>query len=101
MQATIQSINLIATDPDVRSGRPYVIGTSVTVADIAIVKLYHAQDADGLADWFGLTLPQVYAALAYYYEHKEAIDRQIHAQLRQAKTFKEQRLGSKDSLLSR
>lgn len=101
MQATIQSINLIATDPNVRSERPYILGTSVTLADIAIVKLYHAQDADGLADWFGLTLPQVYAALAYYYEHKEAIDRQIHVQLRQAQKFKEQRFGSKDSLLSR
>ncbi|MCA9995594.1 MAG: DUF433 domain-containing protein [Anaerolineales bacterium] len=101
MQATIQSINLIATDPDVRSGRPYLIGTSVTVADIAIVKLHHAQDADGLADWFGLTLPQVYAALAYYYDHKKTIDSQIYTQLRQAQKFKEQRLGSKDSLLSR
>ena len=70
----LQAINQIAIDPAVRSGRAYITGTGVTVADVAMVKLYHQQDADGIADWYGLTLPQVYAALAYYYEHKTEID---------------------------
>jgi uncharacterized protein (DUF433 family) len=43
---TVQSINQIATDERVRGGRPYIIGTTLTVADVAIVKIYHAQDAD-------------------------------------------------------
>lgn len=84
-----------------RSGRPYVIGTTVTVADVVMTKLYHGQDADGIADWYGLTLAQVYAALAYYYDHKSAIDEQIRAQIRRAETTKEQRIGSPNSLLSR
>lgn len=70
----VQSINLIAINPNVRSGRPYIVGTTVTVADVVIVKLYHGQDADGIAEWYGLTLPQVYAALAYYYDHKADMD---------------------------
>jgi uncharacterized protein (DUF433 family) len=98
---TVQSINLIATDERVRAGRPYVIGTSLTVEDIAIVKIYHGQDADGIAQWFGLSLPQVYAALAYYYEHKEAIDAGIHARIRRAEEMKATRAGSPDSLLPR
>jgi uncharacterized protein (DUF433 family) len=95
----IQSINLVAINPQVRGGRPYIVGTTVTVADVAIVKIYHGQDADGIAEWFDLTLPQVYTALAYYYDHKSDMDEQIRAQLRRAEGLKEKRIGSKGSLL--
>jgi uncharacterized protein (DUF433 family) len=98
---SVQSINQIAIDERVRKGRPHIIGTSVTVADVAIVKIYHGQDADGIADWFGLSLPQVYAALAYYYDHKDAIDADIHAQVRRAEELKANRVGSPHSLLPR
>ncbi|HRN68976.1 MAG TPA: DUF433 domain-containing protein [Promineifilum sp.] len=98
---TIQSINQIATDSHVRNGRPYIVGTSVTVADVAIVKIYHSQDADGIAQWYGLDLSQVYAALAYYYEHKEAMDADIRAQIRRAEALRENRAGGRDSLLPR
>ncbi len=98
---TIQSINQIATDERVRNGRPHIMGTSVTVADIAIVKVFHGQDADGIAQWYGLDLPQVYAALAYYYEHKDAMDADIRAQIRRAEELKKNRVGGGDSLLPR
>jgi uncharacterized protein (DUF433 family) len=98
---TVQTIDLIVTNPDIRNGRPHILGTTVTVADIALTKHYHAQDADGLAEWYGLTLPQVYAALAYYYEHKEVIDQQIRTQIHRAEALQEQRVGSQRSLLSR
>ena len=45
-------------------------------------------------------MPQVYAALAYYDEHKPEIDEQVRTQVRRAETLKEQRVGSADSLLS-
>ncbi|MBL8156367.1 MAG: DUF433 domain-containing protein [Anaerolineae bacterium] len=90
----VQSINLIAINPTVRSGRPYIVGTTVTVADVVIVKLYHGQDPDGIADWYGLTLPQVYAALAYYYDHKAEMDDQIRGLIRRAEELKEKRVGS-------
>ena len=96
---TIQSINLIAINPKVRNGRPYIVGTTVTVADVAIAKIYHNQDADGIADWYGLTLPQVYAALAYYYDHKPDLDEQIRSQIRRAEDLKERRVGNEGSLL--
>ncbi|MDH5377712.1 MAG: DUF433 domain-containing protein [Gammaproteobacteria bacterium] len=98
-QVMVQNIQVIAIDPKVREGRPFIIGTSVTVADIAMAKNYHNQDADGIADWYGLTLPQVYGALAYYYEHKVEIDQTIRAQIKRAKDFKEKRIGSDNSLL--
>jgi len=55
----------------------------------------------GIADWYGLRLPQAYAALAYYYEHKPEIDGQIRTQIRRAEALKEQRVGGVNSLLSR
>jgi len=98
---TIQVIEAIGIDPDIRSGRPYIIGTTVTVADVALARLYHALDAEGIAEWYGLSLPQIYAALAYYYEHKPDIDAQVRTQVRRAEAMKEQRVGSPSPLLSR
>lgn len=98
---TIQMIEAIGTDPDIRSGRPYLVGTTVTVADVAIIRLYHGMDAEGIADWYGLSLPQTYAALAYYYDHKLDIDEQIRTQIRRAEGLKERRVGATNSLLSR
>lgn len=97
---TIQVIESIAINPDIRKGRPYILGTTLTVADVAIAKIYHGLDADGIADWYGLALPQVYAALAYYYDHKDKIDLQIRDQIRRAETFKEKRVGSENAFLS-
>ena len=98
-QEQVQFIQVIAVNPKVRNSRPYIIGTSVTVADVAMAKNYHNQDADGIADWYGLTLPQVYGALAYYYQHKADIDQTIRTQIKQAEGFKEKRTGSGNSLL--
>ena len=97
---TVQAIDIIAVNPNIRSGRPYIMGTTVTVVDIAIVKLYHRVDADGIADWYGLDLTQVTAALAYYYAHKEGIDEQVRTQIRHAQDLKERHVGGQDQLLS-
>lgn len=92
---TIQNIQLIATNPDVRNGRPYILGTTLTVADVAIAKVYHMQDADAIAEHYDLSLPQVYAALAYYYDHKAEIDASIAERRQLAQEMKEKRIGSR------
>ena len=98
---TIQAIEAIGIDPKIRSGRPYLVGTTVTVADVAMARLYHGLDAEVIADWYGLNLPQTYAALAYYYDHKLETDDQVRSQIRRAEALKEQRVGAAHSLLSR
>lgn len=97
--ASVESINLIGIDPNVRAGRPHILGTTITVADIAIAKIFHQQDADSIADDYNLTLAQVYTALAYYYEHKAAIDASIKERRRLAQEMKEKRVGSRHSPL--
>lgn len=95
------SINAIAVDPGIRNGRPYLIGTSVTVADVVIAHMYHGLDADGIADWYGLTLAQTHAALAYYYDHKAEIDELVRGLIRKAETLAIERPGNERSLLPR
>lgn len=92
---TIHSINLIVTNPNIRSGRPHIVGTTITVADIAIAKVFQMLDVDDIADYFDLPLAQVHAALAYYYEHKAEIDESIQERRKLAAEMKEKRIGSR------
>ena len=98
---TIHAINLVATNPGVRNGRPHIVDTTITVADIAVAKVYGMMDADSIADYYELSLPQVYAALAYYYDHKATIDASIQARRELAAQMKEQRVGSRHPPLFR
>lgn len=98
---TIQQIGLIATNPDVRGGRPCIAGTSLEVSVIAIARIVHGQSPEEIAADYELTLPQVYAALAYYYEHKEEIDAAIQKRRELATELKEKRVGSRHHPLFR
>jgi uncharacterized protein (DUF433 family) len=96
----MQSINLITTNPNVRNGRPCLAGTTVEVSVIAIATIVHGQSAEEIAADYDLSLPQVYAALAYYYDHKAEIDATIQDRRQWAQTMKEQRVGSRHPSLS-
>jgi uncharacterized protein (DUF433 family) len=95
MAASVQSINLISIDPQVRNGRPCIAGTSIEVSVIAIAKIVHGQSAEEIAVEYELLLPQVYAALAYYYDHKEEVDTTIQQRRKLALEMKEKRVGSR------
>src|SRR5438874_13411044 len=66
----------IVRDPDVYGGKPCIEGHRISVHDIAV---WHQQGrtAEDIARDFRLTLGQVYAALSYYYDHQEEIDREL------------------------
>ena len=98
---TVLAIDLIATDPTVRDGQPCIAGTGIRVTDIVLAHLFHGRTPDEVAVDYELALAQVYAALAYYYEHKEDLDANIRAQIVAARRLKEQGSGYQTSLLSR
>jgi uncharacterized protein (DUF433 family) len=98
---TIQAINLIAIDPLVRNGRPHILGTSIEVAALAIAKIVHGQTPEEIASDYKLTLSQVYAALAYYYDHKTEIDASLDERRELAQHLKEQMIGSQHKPLHR
>lgn len=97
---TIQTINLIATDPKIRDGRPCIAETTIEVAVIAIDKIVYERSADEIAADYDLSLAQVYAALSYYYDHKAEIDSVIQARYKLAQTMKDKRVGSRHPSLS-
>jgi uncharacterized protein (DUF433 family) len=94
METTL-SINLIASNPSVRGGRPYLVGTTITVADIAIAKIFHRLEPEEIAENYRLTLSQVYAALAHYYDNKASTDASIQERHNLAAEMKEKRVGSR------
>lgn len=97
---TLESINLISIDPTIRAGRPCIAGTGLRVTDIVMAHLFHHRTPDDIVVDYEIALAQVYAALAYYYEHKAMLDADIRQQLQIARTLKEKRIGNSASLLS-
>lgn len=91
----IQSIDLIATDPKVRGGRPCIAGTSLRVTDLVIAHLYHHHNPSQLAAEYDLSLAQVYAALSYYYAHKAQLDEDIRQQIAKARQYRDEGVGSR------
>jgi uncharacterized protein (DUF433 family) len=69
----------VAATPGVAGGKPRIAGHRITVQDIAVWHERLGLSADEIATEYGLSLADVYAALAYYYDHREAIDQAIRA----------------------
>jgi uncharacterized protein (DUF433 family) len=66
-------------------GKPRISGHRITVQNIMIWHELLGRSADEIAAEYGLTLADVYAALAYYYDNRAEIDES----LRESETFVE------------
>lgn len=81
----------IVRDEAILGGKPHIAGHRIAVHHIA---WWHqqGQSAEALAHEYHLTPAEVHAALTYYYDHKDEIDREIeqeaeeHARLADADT---------------
>ena len=67
----------IAISQDVAGGKPRIAGHRITVQQIVIWHERMGLSADEIASEHGLTLADVYAALTYYYDHRQEIDEAI------------------------
>ena len=67
----------IECTPDVAGGKPRIAGRRITVQNIVIWHERLGLGADEIATEYSLTLADVYAALAYYYDHRNEIDEAI------------------------
>ncbi|MGD0656270.1 MAG: DUF433 domain-containing protein [Thermoguttaceae bacterium] len=68
---------LIEITPGISGGKPRIAGHRITVQNIAIWHERLGRSADEIAAEYDLSLTEVYAALAYYFSHREEIDRSI------------------------
>jgi uncharacterized protein (DUF433 family) len=75
----VLALEYIVRDPKIRGGRPVVAGTGIRVMDIAALTKYHHRSPAEITESYGLTMAQVHAALAYYYDHQAEIDTQLEA----------------------
>jgi uncharacterized protein (DUF433 family) len=62
---------------DICGGKPRIVGHRITVQDIAVWHGRMGWSVDEIASEYDLSLADVYAALAYYFAHRERIDRSI------------------------
>lgn len=67
----------IVITPGVKSGRPRIAGHRITVQNIVIWHEWMGRTVDEIANDYNLSIADVYAALAYYHDHREEIDEQI------------------------
>jgi uncharacterized protein (DUF433 family) len=68
----------IVSTPGVRGGKPRIDGHRITVADVAIWHERMGMSPDEIVyNYPSITLSDVYAALAYYFENRERIDADI------------------------
>ena len=73
---------------DTRGGKPRIAGTRITVADVVLMHRRLDRALEEIAGTFDLPLAAVYAAMAYYYDHKNEIDQSLNEEEALAEAFK-------------
>lgn len=77
----------IVRTPSVRGGKPRIDGHRITVSDIAIWHERMGMNPDDIvSEYPTITLSDVHAALAYYFDHRNEVDQEI----RKSEEFVEQ-----------
>jgi len=74
--ASPTDVKHIVRDPDIYGGKPCIEGHRIAVHDVASWH-HQGETPEAIAEGYGLTLAQVYAALSYYYDHQEEVDREM------------------------
>lgn len=65
----------IAKTPGVCGGKACIAGHRIRVMDIVVMHERRGMSPDEIVDQYpGITLADVYAALAYYHDHREEIE---------------------------
>lgn len=67
----------IEVTPGIVGGKPRINGHRITVQNIVVWHERQGKSVDEICNEHDLGLADVYAALAYYFDHREAIDRNI------------------------
>jgi len=80
--------NYIESTTDTRGGKPRISDTRITVADIVLMHRRLGRALEEIAGTYDLPLAAVYAAMSYYYDHKDEIDQSLDEEESMAEAFK-------------
>jgi len=84
----------ITHDPEVRAGKACIDGTRIAVVDIVVLQKGGYRPEEMLNHYVRpLTLAQVHSALAYYYDHREEVDRYFEESQQAAAELEAERAG--------
>ncbi len=64
-----------------RGGRPFIVGTGVTVDRVSVLLTVDGLSPEEIADAASLTLPQVHAAISFYLANRESIESALDEQV--------------------
>jgi len=79
-------IEYIISTPDKMGGSPHIGGTRIRVQDVA--NFYsRGGSIEEIAEDFGITPAQVFAALSWYYDHRNEIEADIQRQIERADKY--------------
>jgi uncharacterized protein (DUF433 family) len=67
----------IEITPNVAGGKPRIAGRRITVQDIVIWHEKLGKSANEIATEYDISLADVHAALAYYFDHRIEMDKQM------------------------
>ena len=88
----------IEISPGVCGGKPRIAGHRIRVQDIVIWHEYKGMSPDEIIYHYpSITLADIYAALAYYYDHLE----EIRQQIRESEDFARELAAKTPSILQR
>src|SRR5712671_7461759 len=80
--------NYIESNLETRGGKPRISNTRIAVADIVLMHRRLGRALEEIAGTYDLPLASVYAAMAYYYDHKDEIDQSLEEEEGMAEAFK-------------
>ena len=83
--ATERLYGHIEVTASIAGGKPRIAGHRITVQNVVVWHERMGKSADEIATEYDLTLADVYAALAYYFDHRAEVDESI----REGKAFAE------------
>jgi uncharacterized protein (DUF433 family) len=71
---------------------PIISGTTTKVVEVVQDHLAHRWDADDIHRQYPhLSLAEIHAALAYYYDHEEEVEHEIDSRLRRVEDIRNRR----------
>jgi uncharacterized protein (DUF433 family) len=106
VRAKTEPERMIVRRSGVRGGAPVIVGTGIKVIDVAVrYEIMGMTPEEIMVALPHLDLPQIHAALSYYYAHKAEIDKEWKTSLRKISRMRaaqtsilEQKLGSAKNL---
>ncbi|HEY3324484.1 MAG TPA: DUF433 domain-containing protein [Planctomycetota bacterium] len=70
---------LIDITPGTLGGKPRLAGHRISVADVSVWHFRMGMSLEQISAHYNIALAKLYAAIAYYLEHREEIDKRLDA----------------------